>query len=198
MTIDFQTWMRAVWSSIMEPSKMAEKAIGLDLPREALWTSLALVAVLNVVLLALLQMLSPSPIAFEEQAFTLSPFAYVAIIGVFLVLLVAAMFQIGKMMGGVGTFTATLAIIVWFQSVSLTLEAIQLVLVLISPAIASIFGMLSLGALIWCIVNFVNVLHGFENLGKALTTIVLALIGTALCAGIILAILGVGPTVGTV
>ncbi len=198
MTIDFQTWMRAVWSSIMEPSKMAEKAIGLDLPREALWISLALVAVLNVVLLALLQMLSPAPIAFEEQAFTLSPFAYAAIIGVFLVFLVAATYYTGKVMGGVGSFTATLTIIVWFQSVSLTLECIQLVLVLISPAIASIFGMLSLGALIWCIVNFVNVLHGFENLAKALTTIVLALIGTALSAGIILAILGVGPTVGAV
>ena len=198
MTIDFQTWMRAVWSSIMEPSKMAEKAIGLDLPREALWISLALVAVLNVVLLALLQMLSPAPISFEEQAFTLSPFAYAAIIGVFLVFLVAATYYTGKVMGGVGSFTATLTIIVWFQSVSLTLECIQLVLVLISPAIASIFGMLSLGALIWCIVNFVNVLHGFENLAKALTTIVLALIGTALSAGIILAILGVGPTVGAV
>jgi hypothetical protein len=198
MTIDFQTWMRAVWSSIMEPSKMAEKAIGLDLPREALWISLALVAVLNVVLLALLQMLSPAPIAFEEQAFTLSPFAYAAIIGVFLVFLVAATYYTGKVMGGVGSFTDTLTIIVWFQSVSLTLECIQLVLVLISPAIASIFGMLSLGALIWCIVNFVNVLHGFENLAKALTTIVLALIGTALSAGIILAILGVGPTVGAV
>jgi hypothetical protein len=58
--------------------------------------------------------------------------------------------------------------------------------------------MLSLGALIWCIVNFVNVLHGFQNLGKALAAIVLALIGTALCAGIVLAILGVGPAVGTV
>lgn len=198
MTIDFQTWMRAVWSSIMEPSKMAQKVIGLDLPRDALLTGLALVAVLNVVLLTLLQLLSPAPIAFEEQAFALSPFAYAAIIGVFLGLLVIATFQIGKMMGGVGTFTATLAVIVWFQSISLTLEAIQLVLVLISPAIASIFGMLSLGALIWSIVNFVNVLHGFESIGKALTTIVLALIVTALCAGIILAILGVGPTVNTV
>ena len=198
MTIDFQTWMRAVFNSIMEPSKMAQQVIGLNLPREALWIALALVAVLNVVLLALLQMLSPAPIAFEEQTFALSPFAYVAIIGVFLALLVAGTYYTGKIMGGVGTFTATLAIIVWFQSVSLTLEAVQLVLVLISPAIASIFGMLSLGALIWCIVNFVNVLHGFENLGKALTAIVLALVGTALCAGIVLAILGVGPAVGTV
>jgi hypothetical protein len=198
MTINFQTWMQAVWLSIMEPSKMAEKAIGLNLPREALWTGLALVAVLNVVLLSLLQLLSPAPIAFEDQVFALSPFAYVAIVGVFLAMLVGGTFYTGKLMGGVGSFTATLTIIVWFQSVSLTLEAVQLVLVLISPAVASLFGMLSLGALIWCIVNFVNVLHGFESLGKALTAIVLALIGTALCAGIVLAIFGVGPAGPTI
>lgn len=198
MTINFQTWMQAVWLSIMEPSKMAEKAIGLNLPREALWTGLALVAVLNVVLLSLLQLLSPAPIVFEDQVFALSPFAYVAIVGVFLAMLVGGTFYVGKMMGGVGSFAATLTIIVWFQTVSLTLEAVQLVLVLISPAVASLFGMLSLGALIWCIVNFVNVLHGFESLGKALTAIVLALIGTALCAGIVLAIFGVGPAGPTI
>lgn len=198
MTINFQTWMRAVWLSIMEPSKMAERAIGLNLPREALWTGLALVAVLNVVLLSLLQLLSPAPIAFEDQVFALSPFAYVAIVGAFLAMLVGGTFYVGKMMGGVGSFAATLTIIVWFQTVSLTLEAVQLALVLISPAVASLFGMLSLGALIWCIVNFVNVLHGFESLGKALAVIVLALIGTALCAGIVLAILGVGPAGPTI
>lgn len=198
MTINFQTWMRAVWLSIMEPSKMAERAIGLNLPREALWTGLALVAVLNVVLLSLLQLLSPAPIAFEDQVFALSPFAYVAIVGAFLAMLVGGTFYVGKMMGGVGSFAATLTIIVWFQTVSLTLEAVQLALVLISPAVASLFGMLSLGALIWCIVNFVNVLHGFESLGKALAVIVLALIGTALCAGIVLAIFGVGPAGPTI
>ena len=108
MTLDFQSWMRAVWLSIMEPSKMAEKAIGLNLPTQALWTGLALVAVLNVVMLSLLQMLSPAPIAFEEQVFALSPFAYVAIIVVFLALLVGGTFYVGKIMGGVGTFAATL------------------------------------------------------------------------------------------
>jgi hypothetical protein len=196
MTLDFQTWMRAVWTSIMEPTEMARKAIDLNLPREALWTSLALIAVVNVILLALLQMLSPAPIAFQEQAFSLSPFAYTAIIGVFLTMLVLAIFYTGQMMGGSGTLAGTLVIIVWFQSISLTLEGVQLILVLISPAIASIFGMLSLGALVWCFINFVNVLHGYENLGKSAITVVLALIGTAVCAGIILAILGVGPVGG--
>ena len=178
----------------MEPSDSARKVVGMNVPREALWTALALIAVLNVVLLATLQMVSPAPIAFQESAFALAPFAYVGIIGVFLVLFVGGTYYVGRMLGGIGTLTATLAIIVWFQSISLTLEAIQLLLVLISPAIASIFGLLSLGALIWCFVNFVNVLHGFENLGKAIIAITLSLIATALTSGIILAILGVGPT----
>lgn len=193
MTVDFQTWMRAVWTSIMEPSESARKAIDMNVPRDVLWTALALVAVLNVILVVLLQLISPAPVAFQEQAIALSPFGFVAIIGVFLGLFVFGVFYSGQIMGGEGTLHGTLAIIVWFQSISLTLEVIQLVLVIISPAIASIFGLLSLGALIWCFVNFVNVLHGFNNLGKSLVAIVMALIGTALLAGILLAILGVGP-----
>ncbi|MFA8442970.1 YIP1 family protein [Yoonia sp.] len=196
MTFDFQTWMRAVWTSIMEPSDSARKVIDMNIPRDALWMGLALVAVVNVILVVLLQMISPAPVAFQEQGFALSPFGFVAIIGVFLALFVFGVFYAGKIMGGQGSLQGTLAIIVWFQSISLTLEAIQVVLVLISPAIGSIFGLLSLGALIWCFVNFINVLHGFKNLGKAMVAIVLALIGTALISGIVLAVLGVGPTGG--
>jgi len=196
MTFDFQTWLRAVWTSIMEPSDSARKVIAMNIPRDALWMGLALVAVVNVILVVLLQMISPAPVAFQEQAISLSPFGFVAIIGIFLVLFVFGVFYAGKIMGGEGTLHGALAIIVWFQSISLTLEAVQVVLVLISPAIGSIFGLLSLGALIWCFVNFINVLHGFKNLGKAMVAIVLALIGTALISGIVLAVLGVGPTGG--
>ena len=180
----------------MEPTNAAQKVVGMQLPRDGLWTALALIAVLNVIMLTLLQVATPAPVAFEEQVFALSPFSYVAIIGIFLVLFVFSTYHVGKMFGGAGTLEATLAIIVWFQSISLTLEAVQLLLVLISPAIASIFGLLSLGALIWCFVNFVNVLHQYENLGKSIVTIILALLGTALVAGIILTIFGIAPTAG--
>ncbi|PJI92005.1 Yip1-like protein [Yoonia maricola] len=196
MTIDFQTWMRAVWTSIMEPSDSARKVINMDVPRDALWTALALVAVLNVILVVLLQLISPIPVAFEDRAIAFSPFGFTVIMGTFLVLFVFGTFYAGKMLGGVGTLTASLAIVVWFQSVSLTLEAIQLVLMLISPAIASIFGLLSFGALIWCFLNFVNILHAFNNLGKAFVAILLAFVGTAIIAGIVATILGVVPTEG--
>ncbi len=196
MTVDFQTWMRAVWTSVMEPSDSARKVINMNVPRDALWTGLALVAVLNVILVMLLQWVSPMPVAFEDRALILSPFGFMAVMGTFLVLFVFGTYYAGKILGGAGSLIATLAIIVWFQSISLTLEAVQLVLILISPAIGSIFGLLSFGALVWCFVNFVNVLHQFENLGKAIVTILLSFVGTAIVAGIVATILGVLPAGG--
>lgn len=198
MTLDFQTWMRAVWESITEPSDMAGKVIGLRLPKEALWTALALIAVLNVLLLSMLQMLTPAPAGLEQGVFVLAPFAYAAIIGIFLALFVGGTYQVGRLLGGAGSLEATLAIIVWFQAISLTLEAIQLVLVLITPAIASLFGIVTLGILLWVFVNFVNVLHRFDSIGKAIVAIVLSLIATALISGIVLTILGVAPMGGVV
>ncbi|MEL6685155.1 MAG: YIP1 family protein, partial [Pseudomonadota bacterium] len=148
MTVDFQTWMRAVWTSVMEPSDSARKVINMNVPRDALWTGLALVAVLNVILVMLLQWVSPMPVAFEDRTLILSPFGFTAVMGTFLVLFVFGTYYAGKILGGAGSLIATLAIIVWFQSISLTLEAVQLVLILISPAIGSIFGLLSFGALV--------------------------------------------------
>ena len=196
MTVTFQSWMQAVWASIMEPTDTARRVIGMNVPTQALWTGLALVAVMNVILLALLQLFSPAPVAFEESAFALSPFAYVAIIGVFLVLFVLGTQYVGQFFGGAGSLAATLAIIVWFQSVSLTLEGVQLVLVLISPAIGSLFGLLSLGVLVWVFVNFINVLHGYDSYAKSILTIILSLMLTAFGAGLFLAILGIGPAGG--
>ena len=196
MTVTFQSWMQAVWNSIMEPSDAARKVIALGLPAQALWTGLALVALLNVILLTWLQLLSPAPVAFEESAFALSPFAYVAVIGIFLVLFVVGTHYVGQFFGGTGSLVATLAIIVWFQSVSLTLETVQLVLVLISPAIGSLFGLLSLGALVWVFVNFVKVLHGYDSYAKSVLTIILSLVMTAFGAGLVLAMFGVGPAGG--
>jgi hypothetical protein len=194
MTVTFQSWMQAVWTSIMEPSDSARKVIAMEVPKPALWTGLALVAVLNVILLSFLQLISPPPAELADGGFVLSPFSYTMIIGVFLVLFVLGTEAVGRFFGGIGTREATLAIIVWFQAISLTLETVQVVLVLISPVIGSLFGLLSLGVLLWVFVNFVNVLHAFDNFGKAIITIILALLLTALGAGLILAAVGIGPS----
>lgn len=197
MTLDLQSFWNLVGRSITEPAEVAREVIATEWRRDTLWTALALVAILNVILLALMQMLSPVPAALEQQGVVLSPFTYTILVGAFLVIFVFAIKGAGGMLGGQGTLDATLVLMVWFQVVSLVLEAAQVVLVLISPFLGGLFGMVSLGVLLWCIVNFIDVLHGFQNKGKAVGTLLLALIGTAMGAALVLMFVGVNVPGGT-
>ena len=198
MTFDFQTWMRAVWTSIMEPSASAKQALTLKFPTQALWMGLALAAVLNVLLLGVLQAISTVPPAMPEQALATTPFGYLAIISIFLVLFTVGIDQAGRLMGSAAKLPDTLLIMVWFQAIGLTLQVIQVVLVLISPAIAAIFGLIAFGALLWCFINFINVLHGFQSIGKAILSIFLALIMTVLVSGILLSLIGISAPGATI
>ena len=196
MTISLRSWMRVVWTSVTQPADMASDVLAMRFPRDALWPALALVAVLNVLLLGVLQFVSPETAATQDQIITVSPFGYLAIIGAFLTFMVFMLVHAGRMMGGDGTIEGTLTLLVWFQAVSLTLEGIQVLLVLVSPPIAAIFGLMSLGAIIWVFVNLVNVLHGLANLGKAIVVIFLALIGTVLGTGLVMGMMGITPPGG--
>ena len=198
MTISLRSWMRGGGTSVTQRADMASVVLAMRFPRDALWTALALVAVLNVLLLGVLQFVSPETAATQDQIITVSPFGYLAIIGAFLTFMVFMLVHAGRMMGGDGTIEGTLTLLVWFQAVSLTLEGIQVLLVLVSPPIAAIFGLMSLGAIIWVFVNLVNVLHGLANLGKAIVVIFLALIGTVLGTGLVMGMMGITPPGGGV
>jgi hypothetical protein len=194
MTYTLQSAGRALWAAIQDPAPAARRLLDAQLGLQNLWMALIVVAIVNVLMLALLQAASPAPVIFADQAMVITPFTYAAIISVFLFLLVYTVYHLGRLMGGVGSVADSLAIIVLFQTISVSLEAVQVFLVLISPAIAQFFGMISLAILLRCILHFINEMHGFGSLGKALVVIVLALLGTALIAGMVLAFLGVGPS----
>lgn len=197
MNITMQSATRALWGAIIDPATAARQALDWRLGLGNMWMALALVAVLNVLMLALLQAASPMPVM-SQGGMMLTPFSYAMIITIFLFLLVYTVYHIGRMMGGQGTVEDSLTVIVLFQSISVALEAVQVLLVVISPQIASIFGLVSLAVLIRCMVNFVNVMHRFDSLGKALATMIFAVIGTALIAGIVLTVLGIAPTGGQI
>ncbi|MBE0412888.1 YIP1 family protein [Yoonia sp.] len=198
MAFNFQNLLNMVGRSVAEPAVVAREVLATQWDRSALWSALALVTVLNVLLLATMQMLSPVPDALEQQGIMLTPFTYTILVGSFLVLFVISIQAFGRMLGGQGSFDATLTLMVWFQVISLVFEAVQVLLVLVSPFLGGLFGMASLVVLFWCMLNFINVLHGFESRGKALFTLVLALIGTAIGAAMILAVVGVNVPGGTI
>jgi hypothetical protein len=194
MNLTPQTALQALWYCIKDPAGAARQVLPWQISLPNLWMALLLVAVLNVLMLALLQAVSPVPVVLQEQGFVLTPFSYAAIILTFLFLMVYTIYQIGRMFGGIGTVEDSLKIIILFQALSVSLEAVQVLLVIISPAIAGFFGLLSVAILVRSVMHFVNVMHGFASLGKTLVVTVLALIATAMIAGIVLSVMGVAPT----
>lgn len=196
MTITLQSAGRAFWRTIVDPASAARQVLGWNISLINRWAALLLVAVLNVLMLALLQAVSPVPVVLQDQGFVLTPFSYTAIILVFLFLLVYTIHHIGRMFGGQGSVEDSLSVIILFQAISVALEAVQVVLVLISPQIAALFGFAALAILIRCMLHFVNVMHRFESLGKTFFATFLAVFATALIAGIVLSVLGVAPTGG--
>ncbi len=193
MSFDLGNWMRAVWLSLIEPAETARKVIAMRLEPAPMWMAMVLIAVLNVLFVAVIQFVSPVPIAMPDDAISLSPFAFTAVIGLSLVVMVLMIFYIGRLLGGEGDLQATLALMVWFNSVNLTLTVGQILLILINPFVSAMYNLVSLGALIWCIVNFVNVLHGFQSLLKSSFVLALSLIATGVPAGVALVLLGVTP-----
>lgn len=198
MTLSFQNWMQAVWTSLIEPADMAAKVLTLHFSRNTLWSGLILAAVLNVLLLALVQLLTPVPVILERQIIALSPFAYTLVFGCFLSFLVIALVHVGRILGGTGTLDGALMLMIWFQAISLTLETIQVGLLIISPGIAGLFGMMSLGAIVWVFVNFINTLHGFYNAGKTVLLIVAGMTAALIGTGIVMGLMGIAPQVGDV
>lgn len=196
MTLSFQGWMRAVWTSLIEPADVARSVMGMRLDAGFLWTAMTLIVVVNALFLGILPFIAPGPTALEDNGNVMSPFVLTVMIGVLLVLLVFTTHHVGRLMGGEGDFRAALTLMVWFYAVNLTLEAIQLILMVFSPFLSVMFGMIAIGGLVWCFVNFIDVLHGFKSLGKSFLALIFAVLGMGILGGILLSLLGVTPPPG--
>lgn len=185
--------LRLLGLTIRSPGEAAALLVGLNLSRTVLWQALALVTVLSVLIVAFSPgpMPEAGPIAGPGPVL-LTPFAYVAVLGASLVMLVFALYFTGTALGGTGTFPATLTLVVWLEVLATAVRLIQTAVMLVSPVLGGLVSLVGLGLLFWTLVNFVNVLHGFGSLGKALMTLLLAVVGISLGVAVILSLIGAG------
>jgi hypothetical protein len=185
--------MRLLMLTVRSPTQAARLLLQLQLSRAVLWQALALVTVVSVLLVAV----SPGPMPDAGPAagpvpMALSPFAYAAILGASLVILVFALHFTGGALGGTGTFAGSLTLVTWLEVLATAVRVVQTFAMLLSPALGGIVSLLGLALLFWTLINFINVLHGYENLGKAVLTLVLAVMGISIGLALILSLIGIG------
>ena len=173
--------------SLVDPAGVARGLMRQHLSRGTLWSLLALVTVVSTLLVQLGMMLIPG----SATGATFTPFTLTLILGSSLVVMVFAIHLTGQVFGGTGRIDQAILMVAWWQGIGLVIQAAQLVAALVLPPLAGIVTLLGLGWLVFALLHFVNVLHGFDSLFKALGCIAVGILGFSFGIAILLTLLGV-------
>lgn len=179
-----------VKTTLRNPPDAARMIMGWDLPRDVLWTALALVAALNTLIIQAL-LTGSGPSAAIPSYFHAPLTLFVLMAGV-MVIYVHALFWAGLAIKGQGRLDDLLAVVVWLQALR---TAAQLGIVLVSLLVPAL-GMLVMVAFaiwgLWILLNFIATTLNLPSPAHGLVVLVIGLAGLVLGLSILLALIGVG------
>lgn len=182
-----------IGQSIRDPAGVARWLMGLGFSRGTLYSMVALVTVLSVLLLELGLYLSPA----QTEILRATPFTLCIILGASLLMMVFALQLTGRMLGGKGRFGSALLLVVWWQAMALIIQVVQTIAMLILPPVAGLITLAGLVWLVFALLHLVNVLHGFDSLLKALATVAIGIVGISFGLALVLGLIGVTLQGGT-
>lgn len=176
--------------TIYAPADAARTVIGLNLSRETAWMALMLAAILNTLAYFTNITLFPVPDEFWLPVIR-APFVYLIASFSLTTVMIFAIFWTGRVMGGTAYLPHMVALIAWIVTVQTLADAAFLVLFLFIPMLAGLFSLAAGLYGIWILINFITVAHNFPDKGKAVVTIVLALVGLIVGLSVFMSVLGV-------
>lgn len=181
----------AILVTLKDPALMAQRIMQRRYTRGTLWMGLALVSILSVILVQLLYFITPiaMPLGF-------TPNLYGLVMACVLVILTFGIYLTGQVLGGKATFPHCFATVIWLEAVALVLRVVQALVYLFSPVLSSYISIIGLVALVWIMVNFVNEVHRFNSLPRALATIVMAVVGIGFGFGLFMTLIGFSAGMG--
>ncbi len=190
MTLTLNGLVAMAWRTVRNAREGAIEILSLGVPREALWLALALVVTVSI-LLAQATSLVVLGEAGGPAGLPAGPMAMGFIQLALLVVMIFAIFWIGRSFGGTGSFEETILLVAWLQFIMVCLQVVQTVALLVLPFIAGLIGIAGLVLFLWLLTNFVAVLHGFASLGQVFVMILVSAFGIAFGLSIILTLIGV-------
>ena len=162
-------------------------------PEGSIWPLVLLSVVLSALVAELNSALNPP--APGVPTVYVAPFQLAIMLGSINISMAWAVYVIGRMFGGQGRFRAALILMTWQQFLWF---GVLFVLTLVGLAIPGLAAMLSIGFgiwMIWILLSFIVVLHGFE-IGVAVITLIMgSVVGVAVMI-LLLTLLGIGSPGG--
>ncbi len=188
MTLTLNSLLGMAWRTVKNPREGATEVLALGVPREALWSALALVVVLSILFAHVTALLVTGD---TGTGMPVGPAATGFIQLALLVIMVFAVFWIGRAMGGRGSFEESILLVAWLQFIMVCLQVLQAAVLILLAPLAGLIGLLGIALFLWLLTNFVAVLHGFPSLIKVFLMILVSAFGIAFGLSLILTLIGV-------
>ena len=158
--------------TLKKPGEAARSILLLNLSKEAIWTALFLIIVLNAAFYTLMNLLFP--LTAELAFLKLSTGSYIAVSTGLTVLFALFLSLTGRWMGGEGRFQPLLILLIWLQAIQLVLQVAVVALTLLTPLLGSLLGLGGNLLLLFVLLHFVSEAHGFASLWRAAAVVLLA------------------------
>jgi len=173
-------------ASVMSPGQTAAWLLDQRLPRRTLFEATALLAAVGGIIGGYPSGIPvPTP---DGGEVVIGPLLWSFVLAAGIILSASSLQVAGRILGGHGRFQDALLVTVWLNALGL---AVELVAILLTPLSINLATLAFLGGflfLIWPLLHFVRVLHGFSGLGRSFVAVLLGGIGTTLGFSFILAI----------
>lgn len=178
--------------TLRDPQGVARGLIAADIPAEARWIAIALVAILTVISLDLALWLAP---AGEPSVFTMlaNPWLGLPVQVISILLVAAVMTGAGRPLGGRGSYADALTLTAWIEFIMVVAQVVQIVTMLVLPPVSLIISVGSLVLFVWLMVHFTAALHGLSNLGQVFLAVVVGFVVVVVLVAIVLGLLGITP-----
>lgn len=175
--------------TLREPSSAAQIVLGWNLPKEALWTAIALVSVIITILSTLSNLMFPVPPPLN--AIVGNPFVYFLIVVGGFFATVHAIYWTGRMMGGSGAIEDLMALFLWLQALRATAQVVVLIAMIVAPVLASLIVLFVAAATLWIFIHFISAGLRLNSIARAFMVLLIG--ATALVVGLsfLLSLIGV-------
>lgn len=191
------SWPQLALETLRDPKGTAERIMGWNLDRGTLYMALFAVAAVNALLASGPVLLSPGGVDPELRAavpilaMLERPLVFFVLVSGTLVVMIQALYWAGRGMGGQGSLTDMMALIIWLQALRAGAQLLILAVGMIAPMLA---GLAALGLQLvafWLFLHFLSAAMRFHSLLRAFGLLIAVATGLFLGLMLILGLMGV-------
>lgn len=175
--------------TLKNPEAASATVLSWNMPKEAIWTAIALVSVIVTILSTLSNMIFPVPPPLD--GIVSNPFMYFVIAAGGFIATVYSVYWAGRLFGAQGQVEDLMVLLLWLQALRAAAQVFVLFLLVMAPVAASFFVLFVAVATIWVFVHFINAGLKLNSILRAVGVLLVGALGMVIVMTVLLSFLGV-------